>query len=152
MTILAIDQASGTSGFAWGTPEKGCLGCGVINTKSRFVDVGGQMLLFERKLKDLITAAKPTCIAFESHRAHTGVIAAQMLGGVSAIVMKVAREHQIPYIGVDVPTWKKAFTGTPRATKQLVLAVAQKKYPHLYIKSHDTADALGILHGAFSKL
>lgn len=152
MTVLAIDQASGTSGFAWGTPEKGCLSCGVINTKSRFVDVGGQMLMFERKLKDIIAVAKPHCIAFEAHRAHTAVIAAQMLGGVSAITMKVARELSVPYIGVDVPTWKKAFTGTPRASKELILAVAKKKYPHLYITSQDTADAVGILHGSFTKL
>lgn len=150
MNILSVDQASGVSGYASGTPQLGCLACGVIDSRSRFVDIGGQLLIYERRLRELIKETRAECVAFEAHRRHHGIQAAQLLGAWSAVTMKVAREFDLPYIGVEIGTWKKEFTGTARASKELILAVAEKKYPSLAIPRYDVADAIGILHGAFS--
>ena len=149
MKILSVDQASGVSGYASGTPQLGCLSCGIIDSRSRFVDIGGQLLVYERRLRDLIKETRGECVAFEAHRRHHGVQAAQLLGAWSAVTMKVAREFDLPYIGVEVGAWKKEFCGTARASKELVLAVAKKKYPGLHIPRYDVADAIGILHGTF---
>jgi len=152
MNILAVDQASGVSGYAWGTPELGCLSCGIIDSRSRFVDLGGQSLKFERRLRELIVQSKAECVAFEAHRAHSGIQAAQLLGAWSLSVMRLAREAGLPYLGIEVGAWKAAFTGTGRASKDLVMAVARKKYPGLPITRYDVADAIGILHGTFAQI
>lgn len=152
MVILAIDQSSTVSGYAVGSPELGCFACGRIVLPQRFTDIGSRFLMFERKVQDLVTKHSPALVAFEAHRAHSGVQAGQMLGAVSGLVMKVAKQNDISFIGAEVGQHKKVFTGIGRASKQLSLAVARKKYPGLVIEDDNVADAISILHWAFTQV
>ena len=150
--VLALDQAFEKTGWAFGSAGV-CLACGLIkNPASRFTDMGGRFLRFELELEKLIAAHKPQVISFEAHRSHKGVQAAQVLGAVSAIVMKCAKAHNIPSYGIEVGIHKKIFTGTARASKELSLAVARKRYPNLSIPNDDVADAVSILHATFDLL
>ncbi len=153
MTILTIDQATEKAGWAFGTTDHGCIACGLIQIKrGRFTDIGFVMLKFETEVKKLIERYKPEIMAFEAHRKHSSVQSAQMLGAVSAICMKLAREHSLPFHGAEVGQHKQFFTGTGRASKELTLAVAKKKYPGLTIADDNVADAISILHYTLNQL
>ncbi len=149
LRILALDQSLDSSGWAFGSAGV-CSACGLIkNPASRFTDLGGRFLRFELELEKLIKAYDPQVISFEAHRSHKGVQAAQVLGAVSALVMKAAKARAIPSYGIEVGTHKKVFTGCARASKEMSLAVARKRYPNLTIPTDDVADAIGILHATF---
>ena len=152
MRVLAIDQALDNSGWAFGSAGV-CSACGLIkNPAGRFTDLGGRFLRFEIEVEKLIEIYQPQVISFESHRKHSGVQAAQVLGAVSAIVMKCAKARNIPSYGIEVGVHKKIFTGTARASKDLSLAVARKRYPNLIIPTDDVSDSIGILHATFDLL
>lgn len=148
MNILAFDQAFVKTGWASGT-HLGATSCGELYVPNgRFDSLGSRMLKVERGLETIIEACKPDLIVFEAHRAHTGVQAAQVLGAVSLAIMRMASAREIAYSAAEVSQAKQAFTGTGRASKQLVMAVAKKKYPHFNIASDNVADALAIHHWA----
>jgi crossover junction endodeoxyribonuclease RuvC len=150
--VLAFDQALDVTGWAAGSSEKASL-CGRIITKPRrFDDLGMRFLRLERGIKDLIAQFHPGLIVLEEHRAHSSIQAAQVLGASSAIIMKCAKEANIPYAAVGVKTLKKFYTGTGSASKALMYAVARKRNPHLTIVDDNEADALGILAWGFSQL
>jgi Holliday junction resolvasome RuvABC endonuclease subunit len=142
--ILALDQALASCGYAVGDSNK-VTACGCIRTApGRFESQGMRFLKFERALRELIATHKPRLICFEEHRAHSGVQAAQVLGAVTATIMRVATELGIEYASFPVSRIKKMGAGVHNASKQLMLASARKKYPHLHIENDDVADAVAI--------
>ena len=64
------------------------------------------------------------------------------LYGLRAIAIQSAHGLGMPLIEVHQGTWRKAFTGNGRASKEESLALAQKIVPGL--KSLDAAEAIGI--------
>jgi Holliday junction resolvasome RuvABC endonuclease subunit len=145
-TVLAFDQAFGLTGWAVFRDGK-AVACGRIDTRpKRFESLGARFLMFEREVRALFEEHKPDFVAFEEHRAHSGLIAAQVLGSVTSIVMKVAAEAGVDYAAVPVRTLKKHAVGTGFASKDLMFAAAYKKYAHLRddIADDNVADALHI--------
>jgi Holliday junction resolvasome RuvABC endonuclease subunit len=64
------------------------------------------------------------------------------LYGLRAHALEVCRSLRIPYQEVNQMTWRKAFTGNARATKEDSLAIAQQLLPGL--TSKDAAEAIGV--------
>lgn len=64
------------------------------------------------------------------------------LYGLRAIAMQSAHGLGVPLTEVNQGTWRKAFTGHGRATKEMTLALAQKMVPGL--ESKDAAEAYGV--------
>lgn len=140
--ILALDQASLCG---WAAGDDTVVACGLIDsTPRRFESQGMRFVKFEKELVKLIDRFNPSLVVIEEHRAHTGVQAAQILGAYAASVMRICDERNINYTASPVVAHKRAFTGTTRASKELTLAVANKKFPHLNIPSFDIADACSI--------
>lgn len=140
--ILALDQASLCG---WSAGKDVVTACGLIDSNPRrFESQGMRFVKFERELVKLLERFQPTLVVFEEHRAHTGVQAAQVLGAYAASIMRLCDERNINYTAAPIAAHKRAFTGTTRASKELTLAVAKKKFPTLGIASHDIADACSI--------
>ena len=145
--VLGIDQAFQFTGWAVGTPD-GPVACGLLDTSGRrFDSLGVRFMKFERGIAELLDTHKPSLVVFEEHRAHHGVQAAQTLGAVTALVMKLSDERSIPYTAVPVKTLKKHATGSATASKILMVAAARKKFPSMAprIVSDVVADALHMM-------
>lgn len=74
------------------------------------------------------------------------------LYGLRAHAIEVCHALSIPHLEIHQGTWRKAFTGNGRATKDDVLALARQLVPTL--KSKDASDALGVawaLNGELNK-
>ena len=75
------------------------------------------------------------------------------LYGLRAHAIEVFHTLNIPVREIHQSTWRKAFCGNGRATKEETLALARRIYPAL--KSKDAAEALGVawaLNGELSKM
>lgn len=151
-TVLAFDQAFRNTGWAAGTAE-GPLACGLISVSPRrFDSLGSRYLRFEKGVREKISLYQPALVVLEEHRAHSGVQAAQVLGACTAILMKCCDESGVPYMAVPVPTLKKHATGTHRASKELMVAVARKKYPAMHVTDDNVADALHMMAWGIQQL
>lgn len=64
------------------------------------------------------------------------------LYGLRAHAVEIAHTLNVGCIEIHQSTWRKAFTGNGRATKEQVLVVARQLVPNL--KSKDASDALGV--------
>lgn len=74
------------------------------------------------------------------------------LYGLRAHAIEICKALSIPHLEIHQGTWRKAFTGNGRATKDDVLALARQLVPNL--KSKDASDALGVawaLNGELNK-
>jgi hypothetical protein len=74
------------------------------------------------------------------------------LYGLRAHAVQICHSLNIGCTEIHQATWRKAFTGNGRASKEEVLALAQRLVPGL--KSKDSSDALGVawaLNGELSK-
>lgn len=75
------------------------------------------------------------------------------LYGLRAHAVEICQSLNIPCRELHQSSWRKAFTGNGRATKEDTLALARRIYPGL--KSKDAAEALGVawaLNGELSKI
>lgn len=75
------------------------------------------------------------------------------LYGLRAHAVEICKSLNIDCRELHQSTWRKAFTGNGRATKEETLALARRIYPAL--KSKDAAEALGVcwaLNGELSKM
>ena len=64
------------------------------------------------------------------------------LYGLRAHAVEICERLGLPVVEIHQSTWRKAFTGNGRATKDDVLALAQQIVPGL--RSKDSSDALGV--------
>jgi Holliday junction resolvasome RuvABC endonuclease subunit len=94
---------------------------------------------------DKLHEAKPIRIVFfEEVRAHKGVDAAHVYGGLMATLQAWCEKNAIPYEGVPVGAIKKFATGKGNAGKPQMIAAAEDwGYSPA---SDDEADALALLH------
>ena len=142
--LLALDLGT-TTGFA----IKDVSASGIISGRwefknSRFEGGGMRFLRFRTKLQETHAAGPLTCVVFEEVRAHRGVDAAHVYGGLLATLTAFCEEHSIPYEGVPVGTINRFWTGKGNAPKETMIEVAKR---HGYQPIDDNeADAIALLH------
>ncbi len=104
-----------------------------------------RFLRFRQWLTEIKCAAEPLeAIYFEEIRAHRGVDAAHVYGGLVATLTAWCEHHGIPYAGVPVGTWKRDLTGKGNSDKATVMAAVRAL--GYAPETQDEADALAILH------
>lgn len=141
--LLALDLGT-TTGYATGTGE-GIVISGTWSFKPRRFDGGGMRYVKFRDRLDEIHGMLPiTRVAFEEVRAHRGVDAAHIYGGLLASLTEWCERREIPYEGVGVGRIKKYATGKGNAGKDAVIEWARA---HGYEPIDDNeADALALYH------
>ncbi len=143
-TILAIDPGL-SLGWALRTPD-GLVTSGTLDLRSRRFEGGGMRYLRFRQWLTEVKAAggEIEAIYFEEVRAHRGVDAAHVYGGLVATLTAWCEHHSIPYAGVPVGTWKRGLTGKGNSDKAAVMAAVRAL--DYAPETQDEADALAILH------
>ncbi len=142
--VLAIDPGMAL-GWALRTPD-GHVTHGTLDLRSRRFEGGGMRYLrFRQWLTEIKSAAETLeAIYFEEVRAHRGVDAAHVYGGLVATLTAWCEHHDVPYAGVPVGTWKRDLTGKGNADKAAVMAAVRAL--GYAPETQDEADALGVLH------
>jgi len=135
MKILAIDPGT-HCGYALSPFESGVWDLSVGRHE------GGGMR-FVKLRNYLIKACEGVdLVTYEEVRGHRGTDAAQVYGGIVAILQEHCELKEIPYLGVPVGTIKKFATGKGNSNKDAMLAAARKRWPEVDILDDDQADAL----------
>lgn len=105
---------------------------------------GMRFLKFRQWLKKLAEEHGPIeAIYYEDVRAHKGVAAAHIYGGLKGVLMAWAEERGIPYGGVSVQDIKAYATGKKNASKAQVIAAMEAK--GFTPEDDNDADALALL-------
>ncbi len=81
-------------------------------------------------------------LVYEEVRSHKGTDAAQIYGGIIAIIQEQCELKEISYQGVSVGTIKKFATGKGNSNKEVMLSAARKRWPEIDIIDDNQADAL----------
>ena len=139
MKILAIDPGT-HCGYASSPFESG-----VWDLSSGRHEGGGMRFVKLRRYLQEYTITKIDLLVYEEVRGHKGVDAAQVYGGIVAIITELCELQNIPYQGVPVGTIKKFATGKGNSNKEVMLAAARAKWPEIDIVDDNQADALWIL-------
>ena len=144
--ILALDLGTHTGWALWA--RDGTITSGTIEFRNDRWQGGGMRFL---RFKHWLTETRATvgdvgAVFYEEVRAHAGVDAAHVFGGMLAILTAWCEHHSIPYEGVPVGTIKRFATGKGNAGKEAVIA-AMKAKGHQPGDDNE-ADALAILHWA----
>ena len=84
-------------------------------------------------------------VVYEEVRGHKGTDAAQVYGGIVAIISEHCEFKDIPYQGVPVGSIKKFATGKGNSNKEVMLAAARERWPEVNIVDDNQADALFLL-------
>jgi len=135
MRILAIDPGT-HCGYALSPTESG-----VWNLSTRRHEGGG--MRFVRLRNYLIkTCEGVDLVVYEEVHGQKGIYAAQMYGGIVAIIQEHCELKEIPYSGVLVSTIKKFATGKGNSNKEVMLAAARARWPEYDIVDDNQADAL----------
>ena len=144
--ILALDLGTNT-GWAL-LARDGAITSGTVEFRNdRWTGGGMRFLRFKRWLTETkATVGSIDAVFFEEVRAHAGVDAAHVFGGMLAILTAWCEHHSIPYEGVPVGTIKRHATGKGNACKEAVI-VAMRAKGHQPGDDNE-ADALAILHWA----
>ncbi len=138
MKILAIDPGT-HCGYALSPAESG-----VWDLSPRRHEGGG--MRFVRLRNYLVKACEGVdMVVYEEVHGHKGTYAAQMYGGIVAIIQEHCELHEIPYEGVLVGTIKKFATGKGNSNKEVMLAAARERWPEYDIEDDNRADALFLL-------
>lgn len=135
MKILAIDPGT-KCGYALSPIESG-----VWDLSPRRHE-GGGMRFFRLRNYLVKTCENVDLVVYEEVRGHRGTDAAQVYGGIVAILTEHCELKEIPYQGVPVGTIKKWATGKGNADKVAMLAAAQGRWPDASIETSDQADAV----------
>lgn len=145
---LSLDLGTVT-GFAVGSSSH--MVSGTWNLKPGRFDGGGMRFLkFKARLDEAKAAAGFDCVFFEEVRRHRGTDAAHIYGGLMAHLTAWCEENGIPYEGLPVGEIKKAFCGNGNASKEAMIAEAQRRG---YAPVDDNeADAIAIYHLALRRL
>ncbi len=144
--ILALDLGTQT-GWALASRD-GSITSGSQSFKpQRFEGGGMRFLRFKRWLTDIKQCNDSIDqVAFEEVRRHAGVDAAHAYGGFLAHLTAWCEHHNIPYQGVPVGTIKRHATGKGNASKDDMVAAANRR-GHAPADDNE-ADALAILYWA----
>lgn len=140
-SILALDL--GTS-CGWAYRYYNAIISGAWDLKPNRYSGGGMRFIKFIAFLDELHDAKPIgMVFFEEVRAHKGVDAAHVYGGLMATLQAWCEQKGIPYEGVPVGEIKRFATGKGNASKEAVQsAVEDWGY---FPKTFDEADALALL-------
>lgn len=140
---LALDLGTKT-GWAVGR-SIGAIVSGVWNLDDKkFSGAGMRFLLLRQKLVQIHTKLHIDVLYFEGVRAHRGVDAAHVYGGLLATLAAWCETERIPYDSVPVGTIKRYWTGKGNADKATMIEMA--RLHGFNVKDDNEADALAILH------
>jgi len=135
MKILAIDPGT-KCGYALSPHESGVWDLSVKRNE------GGGMR-FIRLRNYLIRAMDGVeLVVYEDVRGHKGTFAAQIYGGIVAIIQEQCELKEIQYQGVMVGDIKKHATGKGNANKKFMMEAAARRWPDWAIYDDNHADAL----------
>lgn len=145
-TYFCVDLGTAT-GFAVGANKH--MVSGVWSLKPSRYDGGGMRFVkFRQRLNEMLQAYTPDMVIFEEVRRHASTDAAHVYGGLLAILSEWCEENSIPYSGVPVGTIKKNFTGKGNASKDLMIAEAERRgYEPI---DDNEADAIAIFDWALT--
>ena len=126
-TILALDLGT-TTGWAIRAFD-GLITSGTVSFKPGRFDGGGMRYLrFTDWLTEIDRLSGPIeAIFYEEVRAHRGVDASHVYGGLMATLTAWAELRGVPYAGVPVGTIKRHATGHGNANKQAMSDVARAR-------------------------
>ena len=117
-STLALDLGTTTG---WALKAGGAIVSGTWNLKPGRYDGGGMRFVrFEGFLNELYAARPIGVVVYEEVRAHKGVDAAHVYGGLMATLTAWCEEKKIPYEGVPVGVIKRFATGKGNANKDAV--------------------------------
>ena len=141
--ILALDLGT-TTGWALRSHD-GLITSGTVSFRPGRFDGGGMRYLrFTNWLTELDRLAGPiAAIWFEEVRAHRGVDASHVYGGLMATLTAWAELRGVPYEGVAVGSIKRHATGKGNAPKQAMINAARAK--GFSPEDDNEADAIAIL-------
>ncbi len=137
MKILAIDPGT-HCGYASSPFESGVWDLSV----KRHEGGGMRFVKLRAFLSKAIQLGPNMMLVYEEVRGHKGVDAAQVYGGIVAIITELCELQNIPYQGVPVGTIKKFATGKGNSNKEMMLHEARLKWPEIDIVDDNQADAL----------
>lgn len=148
MITVAIDPGT-QCGYA--IDIDGVRGSGVWNLSPGRHEGGGMRYLRLRKyLQEVIPESEPCVVFYEEVRGHKGTDAAQIYGGIVAVITELCEARGVPYAGVPVGTVKKHATGKGNANKAAMIEAAQNAFgPE--VTDDNEADALWILDWALTQ-
>lgn len=150
--ILALDLGT-KCGWAFSEQPGEPMHSGLINSApTRFESQGMRYIKFETAVRTLLQTWQPRAVAFERVHRHSSTIAAQVWGAYSALLMKLCDEAGIEYTGFSVQAIKQHATGKGNASKQMMIAAAERRFPHQDILTDDVADAIHLLQLAHHSL
>lgn len=143
MSILALDLGTRT-GWAYAT-NIGTILSGVWDLKpTKFEGGGMRFLRFQRMLDEFKGNVPIGAIYYEGVRAHRGVDAAHVYGGLMATLQTWCEVHKIPCDGVGVGEIKRFWTGKGNAPKDVMIAEAIRR--GFTVEDDNQADAIALLH------
>lgn len=139
--ILALDLGTSTG---WATGPSFI--SGVWNGKgSRYEGGGMRYLRFRAWLDEMLAMLGCIDVVFyEEVRAHKGVDAAHVYGGLLAQLTAWCEEKKIPYEGIPVATIKRHATGKGNSGKELMKKAASERVGRVFTDDNE-ADAVCIL-------
>ncbi|MDE2105016.1 MAG: hypothetical protein KGL39_47700 [Patescibacteria group bacterium] len=121
-TILALDLGT-QLGWAIGDIEAGT----EVLKRTNQSD-GMRYVNFRKWLREMLESGVDL-VVYEDVKAHKGVTAAHIYGGLQALLMEECEARHIPYSGVGVGAIKKFATGKGNANKDLMIEAAKRKWP-----------------------
>ena len=141
MAMLALDLGT-TTGYCVGDRREALIS-GVWSLKpDRFSGAGMRFVRFRQYLDSLHLALEIEVIYFEEVRAHKGVDAAHIFGGLMATLQAWCEDNAIPYQGIPVGTIKKHATGKGNANKEAMMAAMRDLGFEVVDDNHADAIAL----------
>ena len=142
--ILALDLGSTVTGFAVGQAFT-VHGSGYWNIKSsRYEDLGVRPVRLKRHLERMHALWNFHEIAYEAVKFSSTTYSSQLYGVMWGTMMVFAKEHDIPYVGVDISSWKKELVGRGNASKEDVRLEVNRRTGK-QVDVHDESDAIGVL-------
>ena len=142
-SILALDLGT-TTGWAIRNDRCRILHGTAEFRPSRFEGGGMRYLRFGKWLdQTLEVTGGIDAVYFEEVRRHIGTDAAHVFGGLLATLTAWCEQHNLPYQGVPVGTWKKHVCGKGNADKQAVIAAMRER--GFEPADDNEADAISIL-------
>ncbi len=144
MTVLGIDLGT-TTGFALRrSPDNWSSGAWKLSRGkkderfSRFARLQG-------RLREILVMNQVGLVAFEDVKGHKGTYAAQVYGGLLAILLVECADRSVPVVGISVSQLKTFATGKGNADKGAMVAAARRYWPHsntyFEMRNNDEVDA-----------
>jgi len=143
MVILGLDLGTKTG---WALKTKKTVYSGVWNFSAKKYDGAGMRFLkFKHELEALVASHKVEAVYYEAVRRHIGTDAAHIYGGFMATLQALCEDMRVPYAGISVGTIKKHACGKGNGSKEMIIAAAKAKWPHVEIIDDNHADALWVM-------